>query len=79
MVIITFDYFIPEQDAMNLERYLFINSNDFRDYEFYSDGPRGWIKKIIMFTKTPNSKPPVLVYFITMDTDNLSQTFRRQN
>jgi hypothetical protein len=44
---------------MNLERYPYINSNDFQDYEFYSDGPKGRIKKIVMFTKIPNSEPPI--------------------
>jgi hypothetical protein len=43
----------------DLERYPYINSNDFQDYEFYSDGPKGWIKKIVMFTKIPNSEPPI--------------------
>nr|WP_243771921.1 hypothetical protein [Mucilaginibacter rubeus] len=43
----------------DLERYPYINSNDFQDYEFYSDGPKGWIKKIVMFTKIPNSAPPI--------------------
>ena len=45
---------------MNLERYPYINSNDYQDYEFYSEGPKGRIKKIVMFTKIPNTDP--LVY-----------------
>lgn len=43
----------------DLERYPYINSNDFQDYEFYSDGPKGRIEKIVMFTKNPNSEPPI--------------------
>ena len=31
---------------MNLERYRYSNSNDFQDFEFYSDGPKGRIKKM---------------------------------
>lgn len=44
---------------MNLERYPYINSNDYQDYEFYSEGPKGRIKKIVMFTKIPDSEPPI--------------------
>ncbi|BAU52825.1 DUF6934 family protein [Mucilaginibacter gotjawali] len=36
---------------MNLERYPYFASNDFKDYEFYSDGPKGRIRKVIMYTK----------------------------
>ena len=44
---------------MNLERYQYLNSNNYYDYEFYSEGPNGRIKKIVMFTKIPNSEPPI--------------------
>jgi hypothetical protein len=44
---------------MNLERYPYNNSNDFQDSEFYSDGPKGRLKKIIMFTKIPDSGPSI--------------------
>ena len=43
----------PEYDTMNLERYPYNNSNDFQDYEFYSAGPKGRIKKIVMLQKSP--------------------------
>ncbi|HLX52459.1 MAG TPA: hypothetical protein VKR58_00865 [Aquella sp.] len=36
---------------MNLERYPYLSSRDYLDYEFYSEGPRGQIKKVVMFTK----------------------------
>ena len=44
---------------MNLERYQFINSNDYRDYEFYSEGPKGRISKIVTFSLVPNTNPPI--------------------
>jgi|GEM_PF-5629220 len=44
---------------MNIERYPYNNSNDFQDYEFYSDGPNYELKKILMFTKITNSEPPI--------------------
>ena len=37
---------------MNIERYEYLVSADYLDYEFHSDGPNGKIKKIIRFTKT---------------------------
>jgi hypothetical protein len=36
---------------MNLERYPYLSSRDYLDYEFYSEGPKGQIKKVVMFTK----------------------------
>jgi hypothetical protein len=36
-----------------------MNSDGFQAYGFYSDGPKGWIGKIVMFTKIPNSEPPI--------------------
>jgi hypothetical protein len=36
---------------MNLERYTYFTNSDFKDYEFYSDGPKGKIKKVVTFTK----------------------------
>jgi len=36
---------------MNLDRYHFIIANDYRKYIFYSDGPRGVIKKVITYTR----------------------------
>lgn len=36
---------------MNLDRYNYIATNDFQDYEFYSEGPRGRIKKVIRYKK----------------------------
>jgi hypothetical protein len=36
---------------MNLERYPYLRSHDYLDYEFYSEGPKGKIKKVVMFTK----------------------------
>lgn len=36
---------------MNLPQYKYFISNDFQDYEFYSEGPKGRIKKVVMFDK----------------------------
>jgi hypothetical protein len=37
--------------TMNLPQYKYFISNDFQDYEFYSEGPKGRIKKVVMFDK----------------------------
>jgi hypothetical protein len=44
---------------MNLERYLYFDSNDYHDYEFYSEGPKGRIRKLVTFTKIPNVETPM--------------------
>ena len=36
---------------MNLDHYTYFASNDFKDYEFCSEGPKGRIRKAIRFTK----------------------------
>jgi hypothetical protein len=36
---------------MYLERYPYFSNNNFLDYEFYSNGPKGRIKKVVRFTK----------------------------
>ena len=36
---------------MNLDHYSYFASNDFKDYEFYSIGPKGRIKKVVLFTR----------------------------
>jgi len=43
---------------MNLNRYDYFNSNNYQDYEFYSEGPQGRIKKVVQYTKIPNAYPP---------------------
>ncbi len=35
---------------MNLPHYNYL-TNDFQDYEFYSEGPKGRIRKVVMFAK----------------------------
>ena len=44
---------------MNLERYDYFSSNDYRAYEFYSDGPKGRIEKLVLFTKVSDANPPL--------------------
>ena len=36
--------------VMNLDRYPFFTS-DYQDYEFFSEGPKGRIKKVVKFMK----------------------------
>ncbi|MDB4873096.1 MAG: hypothetical protein JWL97_4100 [Gemmatimonadales bacterium] len=36
---------------MNLSHYTYFARNNFKEYEFYSEGPKGRIKKVVMFTK----------------------------
>jgi len=36
---------------MNLDHYSYFTSNDFKNYEFYSIGPKGRIKKAVLFTR----------------------------
>lgn len=43
---------------MDLERYPTFASTDYQDYEFYSEGPKGRIKKIVRYQKI-NEKPIV--------------------
>jgi hypothetical protein len=38
---------------MNLDHYTFFTT-DFQDYEFYSEGPRGRIKKIVRYRRIAN-------------------------
>jgi len=40
---------------MKLERYPYFASNDFKNYIFYSNGPKGQIKKGVRFSKMNNN------------------------
>jgi hypothetical protein len=40
---------------MNLERYNYSTVNNFQDFIFYSQGPKGKIKKVIRYTKIRNN------------------------
>jgi len=44
---------------MNLDRYVYLTNNDFHDYEFYSEGPNGKIKKVVRFTCIRKGNPGV--------------------
>lgn len=67
---------------MNLEHYNYFASSDFKDYEFYSEGPKGRIKKAIRFTKI-NNEEPVLYNLgfgdISEETDNIDDTIVSNN
>jgi len=43
---------------MNLKRYAYFTNEDFLDYEFYSEGPKGKIKKVVHYQKI-NENPVV--------------------
>ena len=47
---------------MNLPHYNYLTS-DFRAYEFYSEGPKGLIKKIVTFTRVQDAPP---IYNLTL-------------
>jgi hypothetical protein len=42
---------------MNLERYPYFAKNDYHDFEFYSEGPNGRIKKAVRFLKIVDEDP----------------------
>jgi hypothetical protein len=44
---------------MNLDRYEFSWDNDWLDFEFYSDGPKGKIKKVVRFSEVTTEKRTV--------------------
>jgi hypothetical protein len=44
---------------VNLQRYNYFKSNDHRAYEFYSEGPKGRITKLVLFTKVPDTEPAI--------------------
>ena len=39
---------------MNLPHYSYFTRNNYQDYEFYSEGPMGRVKKVVMFAKMQN-------------------------
>jgi len=39
---------------MNLKRYPYFTTNNFQEYSFYSEGPKGSIKKVVKFMKAQN-------------------------
>lgn len=39
---------------MNLDRYHYLIAHDYKKYIFYSEGPRGRIKKVITYTLLSN-------------------------
>jgi hypothetical protein len=43
---------------MNLERYDYF-TNDYQAYEFYSEGPKGRIRKLVIFSKVPDTEPSI--------------------
>jgi hypothetical protein len=66
---------------MNLDRYTYFASNDFKDYEFYSTGPKGRIKKSVLFTRIVAESTFYNLAFgdIDPDTDLLDDTVVTDN
>lgn len=66
---------------MNLPRYDYLPNEDFTDYEFYSEGPNGQIKKMISFTVA--QEKPVLIYNLAFgdvdDTGNINDAVASNN
>ena len=50
----------PIDATLNLERYTYFTNSDYLNYEFFSEGPKGKVKKIVCFTKIKEEEP--LVY-----------------
>ncbi len=54
---------------MNLDRYPFF-TNDYQDYEFFSEGPKGRIKKVVKFMKAQDD--PIIFNLAFGDEDPLT-------
>jgi hypothetical protein len=54
---------------MNLERYKYITTNNFQDYIFYSEGPKGKIKKVIRYTNVGSD--PIIYNLAFGDEDDI--------
>ncbi|WP_184546924.1 DUF6934 family protein [Mucilaginibacter sp. FT3.2] len=52
---------------MNLKHYTYF-TNDYEEYEFYSEGPKGRIKKVIMFSRLQDD--PVILNLAFGDEDS---------
>lgn len=67
---------------MKLERYQYLRSSNHRDYKFYSEGPKGYISKIVTFTIIPGTDLPVynLAFGdLSVDTGELNDTVVSNN
>jgi hypothetical protein len=53
---------------MNLEHYHYFNSHDYRAYEFYSEGPKGRITKLVLFSKVPDTEPLFTIWLLVTKT-----------
>ncbi len=53
---------------MNLKRYACLANNDFKSYEFYSEGPNGKIKKVVTFTKIEDED--IVIYNLAFGDEN---------
>jgi len=47
-----------------LQRYQYLNSNDYHDYDFYSEGPKGPISKMVTFSRIPNTNPLLTIWHL---------------
>ena len=67
---------------MNLQRYEYFVKNNFSDFEFFSEGPNGRIKKAVRFTKLTEEEP--FLYNlgfgdVSETTGDIDDTARRNN
>jgi len=46
---------------MHLDCYQYLAKNDYYDYEFVSDGPKGKIRKAVRFTKVRDGNPASII------------------
>jgi hypothetical protein len=67
---------------MNLARYPYFAKNNFQDYEFYSAGPNGLIKKAVRFTKINDEEPffyNLAFGDVSNETDDIDDTIVSNN
>lgn len=55
---------------MDLERYPSFASTDYQEYEFYSEGPKGKVKKIVRYQKI--SEKPIVYNLAFGDEDEVT-------
>ncbi len=54
---------------MNLEHYEYQNEEDSQEYSFFSNGPRGKIKKLVVFSMVRNEPPMYNLAFGDVDSE----------
>jgi hypothetical protein len=57
-IVKTHFFHLPLFALMNLDRYNYFTI-DYQTYEFFSEGPKGKIRKLVIFSKVPDTDPPI--------------------